>query len=168
MHPEAWSWLEAQIRPALERAGTVLDIGGCDVNGSPRALFSPATRYVVMDSRPGPNVDLVLDAVKWIPQRQYRGAFDVTICTEVFEHVEHWRAILWNLWLTVRAGGICLITCATAPRPAHSIDGYVPPLASEWYANVPAAELLCAARLLFTEAETSGHSRGDLYLRAIR
>jgi len=168
MHPEAWSWLEAEIQPRLRRARRVLDLGGYDVNGSPRPLFSADTDYCVLDARPGPNVHIVADAVTWLPPRPLRGAFDVTLSTEVFEHVEHWRAILYNLWLTLAPAGTCLVTCATQPRPPHSIVGVVPPPAGEWYGNVAPADLLAPMRLLFREVEWRTHPRGDLYARGRR
>ena len=168
VHAEAWSWLETQIRPYLADAGRVLDFGGYDVNGSPRALFSRATDYVVLDARDGPNVDIVADAVTWTPSRELRGSFDVTLCTEVFEQVEHWRGILYNLWLTSKAAGTCLITCATDPRPPHSISGMVPPPPGEWYRNVAPDELLLPVRFLFRRADHVVQPRGDLYIRAVK
>ena len=168
MHAEAWQWLEAQIRPRLVCAARALDIGGYDVNGSPRALFTYTTEYCVLDTRAGANVDIVADAVTWTPSRDLRGAFDVTVCTEVFEHVQHWRAIVYNLWLTLKPGGTCLITCATHPRPAHSIVGLEPPPADEWYANVPADDILPVLHLLFRQVESSRHPRGDFYAKCTR
>lgn len=67
MHPEAWQWLDAQIRPRLASARRVLDVGGADVNGSPRGLFSFVTDYLVVDARPAPDVDIVADAATWLP-----------------------------------------------------------------------------------------------------
>ena len=168
MHPEAWHWLSTQIRPQLAGARRVLDIGGCDVNGSPRGLFSFATDYLVLDSRAGPGVDIVADGASWLPPPDCRGAFDATLSTEVFEHVEGWRGIVYNLWLTLAPGGTCLITCATAPRRAHSIDGVEPPPAGEWYANVAPEELLAPMRLLLRNVESCVHPRGDLYAKGVR
>jgi hypothetical protein len=168
MHAEAWNWLESQIRPALAGARRVLDIGGCDVNGSPRALFSPQTEYLVLDARPGPDVDILADAVTWTPAREHRAAFDLVLCTEVFEHVRHWRGILYNLWLTAKPGAVCLITCATDPRGPHSILGLVPPPPEEWYGNVPPNQLLEPMRFLFRGVEHLVHPRGDIYTKGVR
>ena len=168
MHPEAWAWLEAEIRPLVPRVRRVLDLGGCDVNGSPRALFPPEVDYCVLDARSGPNVHIVADAVTWLPPRPLRGAFDMTLSTEVFEHVQHWRAVLYNLWLTLKPAGTCLVTCATHPRPPHSIVGVEPPPAGEWYGNVAPEDLLAPMRLLFRDVEWRTHPRGDLYARGLR
>ena len=40
-------------------AGTVVDIGSMDVNGTYRHLF-PAWRYIGVDMEPGPGVDIVV------------------------------------------------------------------------------------------------------------
>ena len=168
MHPEAWRWLEVQVRPRLMHAARVVDLGGADVNGSPRALFSAGTDYVVIDNREAANVRLVVDATTWCPPRDWRASFDVALSTEVFEHVRHWRAMLYNLWLLLRPGGVCLVTCATDPRPPHSIVGIVPPPAGEWYANVAAEELRAPMALLLRDVEVGGHPRGDLYARGVR
>jgi SAM-dependent methyltransferase len=163
MHPEAWQWLEAQVRPLLAGAAQVVDLGGFDVNGSPRALFSPATVYRVVDTRAGPGVDIVADAGTWLPAPELRGAFDVALCTEVFEHVQHWQAIVYNLWLLLRPGGVCLVTCATAPRRPHSIDGVEPPPPGEWYGNVAPEALRATMQMLLRDVVLQGHPRGDVY-----
>lgn len=168
MHAEAWEWLQKQIGPELATARRVLDLGGHDVNGSPRSLFSFATDYWVLDAQAGPDVDIVADGATWLPPGEFRGAFEVTLSTEVFEHARHWRAIVYNLWLTLARGGTCLVTCATHPRPPHSIAGVVPPPAGEWYANVAPGELLPVMRSLFRHVEVAGHPRGDLYAKGRR
>ncbi len=168
MHPEAWHWLQTQVYPGLAQSARVFDCGGSNVNGSPRSLFSEGTQYVVLDARSTPDVDIVADAVRWSPPRELRGYFDVALCTEVFEHVEQWRGILYNLWLVLRPGGVCLVTCATEPRRPHSIVGVEPPPAGEWYGNVAAGELLAPMRLLFRQASHAIHPRGDLYARGLR
>lgn len=168
MHPEAWRWLEVQIQPLLVHAARVADLGGADVNGSPRALFSPQTDYVVLDNREAPNVALVVDGTTWCPPPDWRASFDVALSTEVFEHVQHWRAMLYNLWLLLKPGGVCLVTCATDPRPPHSIVGLVPPPANEWYGNVAPQDLRAPMELLFRQVEVGGHPRGDLYARGVR
>lgn len=168
MHPEAWRWLEVQIQPRLVHAARVADLGGADVNGSPRSLFSPGTDYRVIDHREAPNVGLVVDATTWCPPEEWRASFDVVLSTEVFEHVQHWRAMLYNLWLLLKPGGVCLVTCATDPRPPHSALGVVPPPPGEWYGNVAAGDLRAPMDLLFRDAQVGGHPRGDLYARGVR
>ena len=61
--------------------GSVLDLGGRDVNGSVRELFN-ASRYVTVDIAPAPSVDVVADAA----DLDLGETFDVVISTECFEH----------------------------------------------------------------------------------
>lgn len=168
MHQEAWNWLAKQIQPILQYSRYALDFGGADVNGTPRSLFSDRTEYVVLDTRAGINVEIVADATNWLPPRDYRSKFDVGLCTEVFEHVEHWRGILYNMWVTTKSVGTCLITCAIDPRTPHSILGVEPPPDNEWYRNVSLNEILPLMRFLFRDVQYTTHPRGDLYIRVVK
>lgn len=168
MHPEAWHWLEAQIRPLLAEAPRVVDLGGRNVNGSPRELFAQGTTYVAVDLRAGEGVDIVADAGRWLPPRELRASFDVALSTEVFEHEAHWQAIVYNLWLLLRPGGTCLVTCAAPPRRPHGVDGGEPPPPGQWYANVEPEALRAPMTLLFRDVQLQTHPRGDLYARGRR
>ena len=168
MHAEAWTWLAAHVQPHWQDAAAVIDLGGRDINGTPRALFSANSRYTVVDAAAAPGVDIVADAARWLPPRELRGAHDVALCTEVFEHTPDWQAILYNLWLLLRPGGCVLITCATDPRGPHGMTGLVPPPAGEWYANVAPEALQAPMALLFRDVQVQTHPRGDLYARGRR
>jgi hypothetical protein len=89
VHDAAMQWIGEQYKPVFRKQLqlglrlSVLDIGGRDVNGSPRHLFSEqVTDYTVLDIRPGDGVDIVADAATWDPDGQ---AWDVIICAETFE-----------------------------------------------------------------------------------
>jgi SAM-dependent methyltransferase len=110
----------------------VLDIGGRNINGSPRSLF-PNADYTVLDIRPGDGVDLVADASVWNPDKPY----DVVISAEVFEHTASWQRIIGTAWRSLRKGGLFICTMAGPGRPEHSaIDGgsFLHP--GEHYGNV--------------------------------
>lgn len=135
MHAEAFEWVR---RHANTDAVTVLEIGGRDINGSPRALFPNATVYRVLDIADGPNVDIVADAATWTPDDEY----DVVVCTEVFEHTPHWRDICATAYKACRPGGKFIATMAGPGRPAHSaVDGGWSLYPGEHYANVHPEEL---------------------------
>lgn len=140
MHPEAYAWI---ARYATNSPNSVLDIGGRDINGSPRPLFPQASPYTVLDIAPGPNVDLVADAATWNPDRTYR----TVICAEVFEHTPHWPAILTTAHKALAPGGRLILTMAGPGRPEHSaVDGGPTLHPGEHYANIDPAALHAALR----------------------
>lgn len=134
MHTEAYAW----VRMHAGFPASVLDIGGRDVNGSCRALFPDAAEYVVLDVRPGSNVDIVADAATWVPDR----AFDLVLCTEVFEHTAVWPEICAAAHKACGPGGRFVATMAGPGRPPHSaVDGGWTLHDGEHYANVEPDEL---------------------------
>jgi SAM-dependent methyltransferase len=118
---------------------TVLDLGGRDINGSPRHLFPAATRYTVLDIRPGDGVDIVADAATWDPGAE---TWDVVICAETFEHAASWRAICRTAYAACAPGGRLIVTTAAPGRAPHSaVDGAFRLLPGEHYANIRPPEL---------------------------
>lgn len=136
MHPEAMAWISQY---ATTDPVTVLDIGGRNINGSPRHLFPAATVYTVLDIADGPGVDVVADAATWVPDREY----DVVVSAEVFEHTSVWPQICATAHKALKPGGRFIATMAGPGRPEHSaIDGGWTLHPGEWYANVEPADLL--------------------------
>jgi SAM-dependent methyltransferase len=135
MHAEALAWVAAHV-PA--DPGDVLDVGGADINGSPRRLFWQARSYTVLDRRAAPGVDLVADATLWWPAQR---RWDTVVCCEVLEHVGDWPAVVATCWAALRPGGLLILTAAAPGRPGHSglVEG--PLLAGEHYAGIPADKL---------------------------
>lgn len=142
MHEAVLNWI-GQFR-SLDDV-SVLDIGGRDLNGSPRMFFPNASPYHVLDLYPGPNVDIVADAATWKPEFNFPAGemgYDLVICTEVFEHTPAWREILATAWSALRPGGWLLFTCAGPGRPVHSGISAVWALEpGEHYANVSPDEI---------------------------
>jgi SAM-dependent methyltransferase len=123
------------------RPVSILDIGGRDINGSPRRAVTVVapTRYTVLDIRPGDGVDIVADAATWDPAGQ---VWDVVICAETFEHTASWRAICRTAYAACAPGGRLIVTTAAPGRPPHSaVDGEFRLLPGEHYANIRPAEL---------------------------
>ena len=127
---------------ATAAAVEVLDLGGRNVNGSPRHLFPNATTYRCLDIAPGAGVDIVADAGTWRPDQQY----DVVLSTECFEHSENWRDIVRTAFEALRPGGRFIATMAGPGRQLHSgITGeFGVQLPGETYGNVHPADLLAA------------------------
>lgn len=136
MHDAAMDWI---ARFATEDAVSVLDLGGRDINGSPKNLWRNATAYTVVDILPGEGVDIVADAADWEPDgRQW----DVVVAAEIFEHTARWAQICRTAYKACRPGGRFIVTTAGPGRPPHSaVDGLFRLLPGEHYANVPASEL---------------------------
>lgn len=163
MHAEAMGWLTEQAAD-LGDVGTVIDLGGRDINGSPRHLF-PQAQYTVIDLHDGPGVDVVADCRGWEPAEKV----DLVVCAEVLEHAEAPAGILEAAARWLKPGGVLLCTAAADPRAPHShLDGgEVRP--GEHYANIDPGEL--AGWL-----ESGWHPpvvvhdqvHGDVYVRAQR
>lgn len=130
MHPDAFKWVADH---ATTEDVSVLDIGGRDINGSPRNLFPNATTYLVVDILPGPGVDVVADAATWRTDQ----LFDVVVCTEVFEHTPVWPQLCRTARQLLVPGGLFITTMAGPGRAVHSaVDGGPDLRPDEWYANV--------------------------------
>jgi len=157
MHQAVLDWI-GQF--ATDEDLRVLDIGGRDLNGSPRRLFPNAAPYDVLDLYPGPNVDIVADATSWRlpgPRGAERPFYDLVVCTEVFEHLKGWPAVIRTAYEVLRPGGWLLFTCAGPGRPIHSgiepVWGLLPD--EEHYANVSPEEIAEELRVQgWTEIET--------------
>jgi len=142
MHPAVLDWV-SQFKTTEDLR--VLDIGGRDLNGSPRMFFPNAAPYDVLDLYEGPNVDIVADATTWRlpgPRGAERPFYDLVVCTEVFEHVKGWADIIQTAYEVLRPGGWFIFTCAGPGRPVHSgIQPVWGLIGDEHYANVSAEEI---------------------------
>ena len=135
MHAEAFAWVADHC---TDDPVSVLDIGGRNINGTPRILFPNANPYTVLDIAPGDGVDIVADAATWDPDRRY----DVVVCCEVFEHTDVWPAILRTAYRALVRGGLLIATMAGPGREPHSaVDGGPHLYGGEHYTNVELSEL---------------------------
>lgn len=152
MHAEALAWVAHWARLVGDPA-RVLDLGGRDVNGSPRAFF-PSAEYVTLDILPG--ADILADAADWVPDR----AYDVVVCTETFEHAEGWREIVLTAHAALAPGGWLIATCAGPGRAPHSGHDGLQVRPGEWYGNVAADDLgaaLVSAGFVDVTTDTLGN-----------
>jgi SAM-dependent methyltransferase len=137
----------------------VLEIGSYNVNGSVRALCHGTACYLGVDTRPGPDVDLVCTGAR-LPKEL---SVDCAICCEVLEHTAEAPAICAEAYRVLRPGGLFYVTCATDPRAPHSINGELTMPAGEYYRNVP-PEALKEWLKDFRAVQLEVHDdRGDLY-----
>src|SRR5438874_790183 len=80
------------------RGKTILEVGALNVNGSLRDWLEThgPDQYVGVDIVAGPGVDEICDAERLVA-RFGTNRFDVVICTEMLEHVQHWSRVVSNL-----------------------------------------------------------------------
>ena len=167
MHQQAYDYVQ-QVAEEHGPFQSVLDIGGRNVNGSPKELF-PNAKYTVLDIMPGDNVDIVADAAEWNPGNR---EFDCVLSTETFEHTPRVKEIVFNIAKILRQGGRAIMTCASSPRMPHSgIDGQQL-RKDEYYSNVePEAmyQYMQDAGFEDIEVEKAVHPDhgGDLYATGI-
>lgn len=164
MHTEAWNFLISRSREINPKS--IIDIGGRNINGSPRDLW-PNAAYTALDHIKGDGVDIVADATTWVPDRQW----DMGLCTEVFEHISpaDYRLVLGVLGRAIKYRGVLLITCATDPREPHSACGTPGMPQDEFYGNVDPYDLRAALQENSWEFIDLIIDRyhGDLYVEAI-
>ena len=110
----------------------ILDLGGRNVNGTPRHLFSRAAVYVSVDLREGRDVDIVADAADLNLDER----FDVVVSTELFEHTARAAEIVGAACRHLMPGGVLLATMAGPGRAPHGASGESRPPRGEWYRNV--------------------------------
>src|ERR1700741_1662508 len=102
------TWLGEMVTNYGLAEKDTLEVGSLNVNGSPRSLFSG--KYYGVDMRPGPDVDVVVNAHDlWrvFPDQH----FDVVVSAEMLEHDDApWKSIS-EMRRVVREGGFLLLTC---------------------------------------------------------
>lgn len=102
----------------------LLDLGGADVNGSYREIFSEAQfEYCVADVAAGPGVDLVLDDPYSLPFEE--GSIDLVISGQAFEHVEYFWELFREMSRVVTDDGfLFLIAPSSGPIHRYPVDCY--------------------------------------------
>ncbi len=162
LHDQAMQWVADH---ATTEPVAVLDLGGRNVNGSPRHLFPAATVYRCLDIVAGAGVDIVADAGTWTPDAEY----DVVLSTECFEHTENWRDVIATAFAALRPGGRFICTAAGPGRPLHSgITGeFWVQLPGEFYGNVRPDHLDAALRAVGFESVTVQQSLAPCDVRAV-
>lgn len=136
MHPAASEWINQHADGVT---GRVLDVGGRDINGSPKGLFPDADEYLVMDLVEHPSVDIVGDILDFTVDDI--GTFACIVYAEVAEHSPQWRDHIDRLWDLLEPSGILIITAANPKRTPHSAFDGGALRDDEFYENVEPDEL---------------------------
>jgi SAM-dependent methyltransferase len=156
--------------PPRFRGSDVLEVGSLIVNGTIRDLFADC-RYVGLDCRPGPGVDVLSLAHEYMAAD---GTFDVVCALETFEHDPHAVATIANMLRLLRPGGLFFMTCAGEGRAEHGTSrtgsAYGPE--TDFYRNVSLSEFskwMVAAQCPLEELHVRRCRRPcDLYAWAIK
>ena len=162
MHAEAFRFVS---RYMTNDALSVIEIGSRDINGTSRPLF-PAASWIGLDLHPGPCVDVVCDAVNYVPT----SLVDLVVCTEVLEHAPNWRELIHCAASWLLPGGRLIITCAGPGRAPHSHHDGGELHDGEYYGNLSAdqiAEELHYAGLLVEHCEQAGDDTQAVGLKAL-
>jgi SAM-dependent methyltransferase len=94
--------------------GKVLDLGAGQAKYK-NIIQQKAEKYITFDVVPGPNIDVVGDALNLPFDKE---SFDTIICTQVLEHIEKPWIVAKEMGRILKAGGICIVT-APFINPYH-------------------------------------------------
>lgn len=133
MHDAAYQWVKraVELYEINNHAPKVaIELGAYNVNGSVRDLFPTVERWIGVDVRPGPDVDVVMPAEEFVPNEPV----DLVVCTEVLEHTPNWRAIVYQSFYMLREGGELIVTAAGPTRAPHGCNGGN--VGAEYYWNI--------------------------------
>jgi len=111
MHPASYNEMNANLSryaSALKEGdATVLDVGSFNVNGSYRDLMAPQWKYVGVDMRAGPNVDLVMPSEFDIPLGD--DSVDLVISGQCLEHCRNPFRLVAEAARILRPGGLMIL-----------------------------------------------------------
>ena len=118
MHDSVLTWVANVVREHGLARGDTLEVGSLDVNGSVRGLFRGD--YIGIDMRPGPGVDIEMNAhaLGFVDDR-----FDVVVCTEVLEHDPAFWQTLAEIGRVLRPGGHLILTTRGNGFMLHEFPG---------------------------------------------
>jgi len=117
MHPanEVY-WKSIKTRYAEYFTEDILEVGSWNINGSVKDFVAEGCqRYVGVDWRPGPYVDVVSLA----HEMNFLWPFKAVISASMLEHDPHWEKSLERMLNYVRSDGIFIVTWGSAKSPTH-------------------------------------------------
>lgn len=122
MHQSVHDYVHRVIEVDVVLGRSVLEVGSFNVNGSVRPYVESlgAAKYLGVDKRTGPGVDLAVDCEELTAT--VGDDWDVVISTEMLEHVENWRECMIQLACAVKPGGRLLLTTRSPGFPRHGYD----------------------------------------------
>ena len=120
MHTESLHLMRRVVDEYLLSKGDVLDIASYDVNGTYKPLFQ-GWNYLGVDTRPGPNVDVVVGEGVWNLGKK----FDAVVCGNALHNVRR----PWELMERIKShlaphGHCCLIAPMELREPNEHPQDY--------------------------------------------
>lgn len=118
MHHSAMAFACSALTAEDVAGKLVIEAGALDVNGSVRPhveSLGPAS-YVATDMRPGPGVDIVINAAD-LPGDGVQA--DVVVSTEMLEHAADWQAAMRGMITVLAPGGVLVLTTRSEGFPLH-------------------------------------------------
>lgn len=96
----------------------VIEFGSYNINGSVKSHFDTPSKYVGVDWRPGPGVDLVSFAHELVCDDK----FDVVISASMLEHDPYWKKSILRMLEVLSHDGILLLSWGSALNAEHEHD----------------------------------------------
>lgn len=117
MHPEArdFTIFVKNLLPYYFENKTVLDVGGGDINGNNRDLFTNCI-YDSNDVINAANVTIISKTKDLQIEEEH---FHTIISTECFEHDPEYKESLQKIYKLLKPNGLFVFTCAGYGRPEH-------------------------------------------------
>jgi SAM-dependent methyltransferase len=134
MHDTALIAVTQFVKAYCKQNTKVLDIGGLDVNGSPKnAFFNKKIEYICVDLESHPSVDIVIKPFERLPFKN--GEFDYVVSTSCFEHDPCFWMTFKEMCRVTKIGGYIYVN-APSNGPYHKYPG------DNWRFNRDAAQAL--------------------------
>lgn len=134
MHQSVMNFVRAALHPDYVKGHSVLEVGSFNVNGTVRDILQPhAGKYVGVDMRPGPGVDVVCTAED-MPDEL---ASDIVVSCEMLEHALDWKAAFRRM--ADLSKGVLLVTARGPGFPLHDYPS------DHWRFTVEDIEQTCKA-----------------------
>jgi SAM-dependent methyltransferase len=124
MHPSSYENMQRCLSwYPLEKPARVVDIGGAEVNGSYRELFSHAGEFLCIDMTFGPGVDVVLEDPYKLPFPD--NSLDIVVSGQMLEHCpQFWRLFTEIERVLKPEGLVFMIAPSAGPIHRYPVDCY--------------------------------------------
>jgi SAM-dependent methyltransferase len=111
MHPSSHNEMRKNLSIYSAECGsdpvTVVDIGSLDCNGTYKDLLPPHWKYIGVDLRPGPNVDICMENDFEIPLES--GSVDLVISGQCLEHCRNPFRLVAEAVRILKPNGLILL-----------------------------------------------------------